>query len=63
MFLRYILAYLLFSLTTLCLAQKVLPRRLITIGSAVSETVCALNHCDDIIAVDSTSQYPAALKK
>jgi iron complex transport system substrate-binding protein len=37
--------------------------RLMTIGGGVSEVVCALGACDKIIAVDSSSTYPAQLQK
>ena len=33
-------------------------RKIITAGSAITEVVCALGHCDDIIATDRTSIYP-----
>ena len=54
----------LYSIFILCastLAQAKPATRLVTIGSAVSETVCALGHCKKIVAVDTTSQYPEEL--
>jgi iron complex transport system substrate-binding protein len=39
------------------------PRRLITVGGHVSETVCALGACERIVATDSSSLYPARLTK
>ena len=33
-------------------------RKIITAGSAITEVVCALGHCDDIIATDRTSVFP-----
>lgn len=33
--------------------------RIITAGSAITETVCALGDCDKIVATDRTSLYPA----
>lgn len=39
------------------------PRRLMTLGGSVSETVCALGACDSIVAVDSSSVYPPRLKQ
>lgn len=35
--------------------------RLLTIGGTISEIVCALDRCADIIATDSSSRYPAEL--
>lgn len=37
--------------------------RIITAGSALTETVCALGACDDIIASDRTSLYPAQIQQ
>jgi iron complex transport system substrate-binding protein len=37
--------------------------RIITAGSALTETVCALGDCDKIIASDRTSLYPAEIQK
>lgn len=37
--------------------------RIITAGSALTETVCALGDCDKIIASDRTSLYPAQIQK
>src|SRR5690348_17269431 len=34
-------------------------QRIITAGSAMTETICALGLCDKIIAYDRTSLYPA----
>jgi iron complex transport system substrate-binding protein len=44
------------ALTVTTLAQS--PLRIITAGSAITETVCALGDCDKIIASDRTSLYP-----
>lgn len=38
-------------------------QRIITAGSAITETVCALGDCDKIIASDKTSLYPAAIQQ
>jgi iron complex transport system substrate-binding protein len=38
-------------------------RRIITAGSAITETVCALGDCDKIIASDRTSLYPTQIQK
>ncbi len=37
--------------------------RIITAGSALTETVCALGACDQIIASDRTSLYPAQIQQ
>ena len=37
--------------------------RIITAGSALTETVCALGDCDKIIASDRTSLYPANIQQ
>jgi len=37
--------------------------RIITAGSAITETVCALGDCDKIIASDRTSLYPAQIQQ
>ncbi|MGC3945401.1 MAG: ABC transporter substrate-binding protein [Chryseolinea sp.] len=37
--------------------------RIITAGSALTETVCALGNCDQIIASDRTSLYPASIQQ
>jgi iron complex transport system substrate-binding protein len=37
--------------------------RIITAGSALSETVCALGDCDKIVATDRTSLFPLELQK
>ena len=39
-------------------SSETAKRKIITAGSAVTEVVCALGHCDDIIATDRTSVYP-----
>lgn len=38
-------------------------QRIITAGSAITETVCALGDCDKIIASDRTSLYPAQVQQ
>jgi iron complex transport system substrate-binding protein len=55
----------LFSILFLCFftagfAQDI---RIITAGSAVTETVCALGDCSKIVATDRTSLYPAEVTK
>ncbi|HYF69079.1 MAG TPA: ABC transporter substrate-binding protein [Ohtaekwangia sp.] len=53
----------LFSLlfVSICHAQG--PMRIITAGSAITETVCALGDCDKIVASDRTSLYPEQIQK
>jgi len=38
-------------------------QRVITAGSAITETVCALGDCDKIVASDRTSLYPAQIQQ
>ncbi len=38
-------------------------QRIITAGSAITETVCALGECDKIIASDRTSLYPPQIQE
>ena len=42
-----------------CFAQDL---RIVTAGSAMTETVCALGDCDKIVATDRTSLYPAQVQ-
>lgn len=51
---------LIFFCATISLAQN--SERIITAGSAITETVCALGNCDMIIASDRTSLYPAEIQ-
>jgi iron complex transport system substrate-binding protein len=37
-------------------------QRIITAGSAITETVCALGDCDKIVASDKTSLYPESIQ-
>ncbi len=39
------------------------PMRIVTAGSAITETVCALGDCDKIVATDRTSLYPAQVRQ
>jgi iron complex transport system substrate-binding protein len=48
------------AVTTL---QSFAQQRIITAGSALTETVCALGDCDKIIASDRTSMYPESIQK
>lgn len=38
-------------------------QRIVTAGSAVTETVCALGDCDQIVGVDRTSLYPERVRE
>lgn len=51
--------------TLLCLSLvcSAFAQRIITAGSALTETVCALGDCGKIIASDRTSLYPAEIQK
>lgn len=53
--------FILLFLSTGALAEP--PRRIITLGGNVSETVCALGACDSIVATDSSSIFPERLSK
>lgn len=56
---RLVLILLLFTAAPM-VAQSV---RIITAGSAMTETVCALGDCEKIIASDRTSLYPASIQQ
>ncbi|SMF52814.1 heme/hemin ABC transporter substrate-binding protein [Pseudobacteriovorax antillogorgiicola] len=36
-------------------------QRLVAIGGSITEVICALGHCQDIVAADATSVYPSDL--
>jgi iron complex transport system substrate-binding protein len=56
-----LLTFLLYSLLAgVAFAQSGV--RIITAGSAMTETVCALGDCDKIVATDRTSLYPAQIQ-
>jgi len=48
---------------SLLLSATTYSQRIITAGSAITETVCALGDCDKIIASDKTSLYPATIQQ
>lgn len=48
---------------SLLLVKASAQERIITAGSALTETVCALGDCDKIIASDRTSLYPEQIQK
>lgn len=54
---------LIFSLLLLIIHVGFSQERIITAGSALTETVCALGACDQIIAADRTSLYPAHIQQ
>jgi len=54
----FLLIFLCFG--TICFAQS--DTRIITAGSATTETVCALGLCDKIVATDRTSLYPVEVQ-
>lgn len=49
-------------LLPLC-SQAAAPQRIISLGSAITETVYALGEGKRLVAVDSTSQYPVAARQ
>ncbi|MBT1685169.1 heme/hemin ABC transporter substrate-binding protein [Dawidia soli] len=57
---RLVLFLLVIGISVSSSAQQL---RIITAGSALTETVCALGDCDKIIASDRTSLYPAEIQK
>jgi iron complex transport system substrate-binding protein len=50
-------------LVTLTISGQAQPQRIITAGSAVTEIVCALGDCDNIVASDRTSLYPEHIQQ
>ena len=52
-----------FIICLLTVHVAVSQERIITAGSALTETVCALGVCDQIIASDRTSLYPAQIQQ
>ena len=48
--------------TALSFAQTGKEIRIVTAGSAMTETVCALGDCSKIVATDRTSLYPAEMQ-
>lgn len=53
-----------FAFTLSILSNPIIAQhRIITAGSAITETVCALGDCDKIIASDRTSLYPEQIQK
>lgn len=58
------LSFIFFCLVTCLVAPAVHAQvRIITAGSVITETVCALGDCDKIIASDRTSLYPAHIQQ
>jgi iron complex transport system substrate-binding protein len=55
--------YSILVLTTLVVSSAFAQHRIITAGSAITETVCALGDCDKIVASDRTSLYPEQIQK
>lgn len=54
---------LLLLICILSYSNIVYAQRIVTAGSALTETVCALGDCDKIIASDRTSLYPAHIQQ
>lgn len=51
-----------FFLLLLSFNAAIAQFRIITAGSAITETVCALGDCDKIVASDKTSMYPESIQ-
>ncbi len=47
----------------MCIGETTAQKRIITAGSAITETVCALGDCDKIIASDRTSLFPSQIQQ
>ncbi|HEY9047280.1 MAG TPA: ABC transporter substrate-binding protein [Ohtaekwangia sp.] len=60
---RSIAHYILLLAILCCSAVQAQQLRIITAGSAITETVCVLGDCDKIIASDRTSLYPASIQQ
>ena len=57
---RYIISL---AIIWLASSAPVYAKRIITLSGALTETVCALGHAAEIVAVDVTSNYPASIAK
>lgn len=51
-----------FSIALMVFSASFAQQRIITAGSAITETVCALGDCDKIVASDKTSLYPESIQ-
>jgi iron complex transport system substrate-binding protein len=51
-----------FFIALLSFSASFAQTRIITAGSAITETVCALGDCDKIVASDKTSLYPQSIQ-
>jgi iron complex transport system substrate-binding protein len=51
-----------FLLVLMSFSASVAQQRIITAGSAITETVCALGDCDKIVGSDKTSTYPESIQ-
>lgn len=51
-----------FLLALVSFSASFAQQRIITAGSAITETVCALGDCDKIIGSDKTSMYPESIQ-
>ncbi len=51
-----------FFMALLAFSASFAQTRIITAGSAITETVCALGDCDKIVATDKTSLYPVSVQ-
>ena len=51
-----------FLIMLMSFSAAVAQQRIITAGSAITETVCALGDCDRIVGSDKTSTYPQSIQ-
>jgi iron complex transport system substrate-binding protein len=57
------ISYSIILYAVLFIGTSTAQQRIITAGSAITETVCALGDCDKIIASDRTSLYPPQIQQ
>lgn len=50
-------------LCALALHAQAAPRRIVTLLPSLTETVCVLGHCDELVAVDDFSDWPAQVTR
>lgn len=50
-------------LCALALHAQAAPRRIVTLLPSLTETVCVLGHCDELVAVDDFSDWPEQVNR
>ena len=50
-------------LCAVALHAKAAPQRIVTMLPSLTETVCVLGHCDELVAVDDFSDWPAQIER